>query len=200
MINFGVDSLRTVKELQQLDGLDIDFAVLDLNTTSFSEADAKQIADMDIDVRTIGKLSKPSLTEALNAVDDFKLDMLLLEESDPEFCSDMSEETEVIKLFTLSAAQYDTIDKLIAPFDEHCDYYMFTAGDASHDSLLAFTEALSKARIEKPFFVAAPDVQKLKTLSALHHPDFFSVILQQQGNMVMAKVLEGKLALNSIKS
>jgi phosphoribosylanthranilate isomerase len=72
------------------------------------------------------------------------------------------------------------IDKMVAPYDTVCDYYLFdTVGlkESFGGTGQQFDwNILSKAKIEKPFFISGginpDDAAKIK---AFTHPDFFGI-------------------------
>jgi phosphoribosylanthranilate isomerase len=84
-------------------------------------------------------------------------------------CEQLSDKTEVIKVFNISGLKIP-LEELIEDYDEVCDYYLFVAGKP------ADWKQLTKSRIEKPFFLSGnigPD--DIKKLKAFTHPDFFGV-------------------------
>ena len=98
----------------------------------------------------------------------------------PDLCSELAEEIEVIKVFRITSETSAEVDKMIQPFDDVCDYYLFDKG--GQRETLGGTgkqfdwNILTNARIEKPFFLSGgigpDDVSKIK---AFKHPDFFAI-------------------------
>jgi phosphoribosylanthranilate isomerase len=118
-------------------------------------------------------------------------------------CGDLSSEVEVIKVFHIKDNKED-IDALVKDYDAVCDYYLF---DKATDYSIGGTgqqfdwEILTKAKIEKPFFLSGgigpDDAAKIK---AFKHPDFFGVDINSQfekspGVKDMGKLLHFKQAL-----
>ena len=139
------------------------------------------------------------------AIDDYGLDVVQLHgDESPEMCEDLSSEVEVIKVFSIKDNKED-IDKLVADYDAVCDYYLFDTGGLKES--LGGTgkqfdwSVLSKARIEKPFFLSGgigpEDAAKVK---AFKHPDLFGVDINSRfetepGVKDMSRILQFKLGL-----
>jgi phosphoribosylanthranilate isomerase len=93
-------------------------------------------------------------------------------------CEDLSSEVEVIKVFSIKDGDTN-IDAMVADYDTVCDYYLF---DKATDYSIGGTgqqfdwSILTKAKIEKPFFlsggIGVEDAAKIKVFK---HPDFFGV-------------------------
>lgn len=184
-MNIKVCGITTFKQLQQLDGLEIDMAgmvfIPDSPWYAGNTLSAAEISKADFDVKKVGILRDPSLSDALDIIDAYKLDVVqLVGQESASLCDDLSTEVEVIKSFYL---QDDTssIDELVAPYDAVCDYYLFSgalgAGNGLYGTPLSVS-LLKKARIEKPFFIAGGiDATKASMIRGIDHPDFFGVDL-----------------------
>ncbi len=207
-MNIKVCGITEMKQLQQLDGLDIDFAGLIFYKESpryiGEKISKKDLKKADLDVKKVGVFVKPEMIEVLDAIDDYGLDAVQLHgDESPEMCDDLSSEVEVIKAFRVTDSV--DIDKLVAPFDAVCDYYLFDTGGLKESfggtgKQFDWT-ILTKAKIEKPFFlsggISVEDAAKIKTFK---HPDFFGVDLnsrfeKEPGVKDMAKVLQFKMAM-----
>ncbi|MBU6306947.1 MAG: phosphoribosylanthranilate isomerase [Bacteroidetes bacterium] len=187
-MNIKVCGITTFKQLQQLDGLEIDMAGLvfipDSPWYAGNTLSAAEISKADFDVKKVGILRDPSLSDALDIIDAYKLDVVqLVGQESASLCDDLSTEVEVIKSFYL---QDDTssIDELVAPYDAVCDYYLFSgalgAGNGLYGTPLSVS-LLKKARIEKPFFIAGGiDATKASMIRGIDHPDFFGVDLNTE--------------------
>lgn len=207
-MNIKVCGITEMKQLQQLDGLDIDFAGLIFYKDSprfiGDKLSKNEIKKADFDLKKTGVFVNPEMIEVLDAIDEYGLDVVQLHgDESPEMCNDLSEEVEVIKVFSIKDNDVD-IDELVADYDAVCDYYLF---DTATDYSIGGTgqkfdwSILKKAKIEKPFFlsggIAVEDAIKLK---AFEHPDFFGVDINscfetEPGVKDMAKLLQFKLAL-----
>ncbi|MBI1779791.1 MAG: phosphoribosylanthranilate isomerase, partial [Sphingobacteriales bacterium] len=123
----------------------------------------------------------------------------------PELCEEISENVEVIKAFRLSNDHKQEVDELINEYDEVCDYYLFDT--AAKSGLLGGSgekfdwKQLSKARIEKPFFLSGgigmDDTERVKKFK---HPDFYGVDInsrfeKEPGVKDLALVMQFKMAL-----
>jgi len=215
-MNIKVCGITQYKQLQQLDGLNIDFAGLIFHPGSPRNVDGKinptQLKDSDFDLKITGVFLDAEMIDILTAIDDYGLDVVQLHGNEtPEMCEDLSEEVEVIKVFSLGDDEAD-IDAMIAPYDAVCDYYLFDTG--GYISPLGRGEGafggtgqqfdwaiLSKAKIEKPFFlsggIGVEDAARVKTFK---HLDFFGVDVnsrfeKEPGVKDMSKVLQFKMAL-----
>jgi len=187
-MNIKVCGITTFKQLQQLDGLEIDMAgmvfIPDSPWYAGNTLSAAEISKADFDVKKVGILRDPSLSDALDIIDAYKLDVVqLVGQESASLCDDLSTEVEVIKSFYL---QDDTssIDELVAPYDAVCDYYLFSgalgAGNGLYGTPLSVS-LLKKARIEKPFFIAGGiDDTKASMIRGIDHPDFFGVDLNTE--------------------
>ncbi len=215
-MNIKVCGITQLKQLQQLDGLNIDFAGLIFYKGSprymADKISKEQLDTTDFDVKKTGVFVNAGYDEIMEAVEGYGLDVVQLHgEETPGLCEQLSDEVEVIKAFSIGGTT-GSIDKLVAPYDAVCDYYLFDtspAADGLGDKapLPGGTgkqfdwSVLKKAKIEKPFFlsggVSLDDVAKLK---AFKHPDFFGVDInskfeKEPGIKDMAAVLQFKQAL-----
>jgi phosphoribosylanthranilate isomerase len=182
-MNIKVCGITEMKQLHQLDGLDIDFAGLIFYKDSAryvgDKLNKKDVKNADFDLKKVGVFVNPELIDVLDAIDDYGLDVVQLHGDEaPQMCDDLGSEVEVIKAFRIGGKV--NIDKMIAPYDGVCDYYLFdTAGlkESFGGTGQQFEwDILHKAKIEKPFFLSGginlDDVSKIKTFS---HPDLFGV-------------------------
>ena len=208
-MNIKVCGITQVKQLQQLDGLGIDFAGLifvDGSPRNVKEKfDAEQLKDSDFDIQKVGVFKDAEMIDMLDAIDDYGLDVVQLHGNEnPEVCSDLSEEVEVIKVFSIGDDDVD-IDALVAPYDEVCDYYLFdakTAEGATGGTGKKFDwKKLLKAKIEKPFFLSGGiSLADVETIKKIKHPDFYGIDINSQfekepGVKDMALVLKLKQEL-----
>lgn len=207
-MNIKVCGITEMKQLQRLDGLDIDFAGLIFYKDSpryigdkISKAELKRA---DLDLKKVGVFVNPEMIDVLDAIDDYGLDAVQLHGTEsPEMCEDLSSEVEVIKVFSIKD-NTTNIDELVADYDAVCDYYLF---DKATDYSIGGTgqqfdwNILTKAKIEKPFFLSGgigpDDAAKVK---AFKHPDFFGIDLNSRfekspGVKDMAVLLAFKQAL-----
>ncbi len=207
-MNIKVCGITEMKQLQQLDGLDIDFAGLIFYKDSpryvGDKIARKELKAADFDLKKTGVFVNPELIEVLDAIDEYGLEVVQLHGNEsPELCDDLSSEVEVIKAFPVTGDS--DIDDLVASYDAVCDYYLFDTGGV-HESPGGTGkqfdwDILKKAKIEKPFFLSGGiSVDDAVRVKAFKHPDFFGVDLNSRfeaepGIKDMAKVLQFKLAL-----
>ena len=207
-MNIKVCGITEMKQLQQLDGLDIDFAGLIFYKESpryiGDKISKKELKSADFDLKKVGVFVNPEMIDVLDAIDDYGLDAVQLHgDESPEMCEDLSSEVEVIKAFRVTDGV--DIDKIVAPYDAVCDYYLFDTGGLKESfggtgKQFDWT-ILTKAKIEKPFFLSGgigpDDAPKVK---AFKHPDFFGVDINSQfekepGVKDMSKVLHFRQAM-----
>ncbi len=207
-MNIKVCGITQLKQLQQLDGMDIDFAGLIFYKNSpryvGDKLSAKEVKELDFDIRKVGVFVDASFDEVLKAIDDYALDVVQLHgDETPYQCEELSEQIEVIKVFSIGDEKKD-IDEMVADYDDVCDYYLF---DTSVNGAKGGTgkkfdwKKLSKAKIEKPFFLSGGiELEDAVKLKAFKHPDFYGVDInsrfeKEPGIKDMAKILQFKLAL-----
>lgn len=208
-MNIKVCGITTLKQLQQLDGLNVDFAGIIFYKGSPRYAgesiDPAAIKNADFDLKKVGVFVNPEMIDVLDAIDNFGLDVVQLHgEETPEMCEDLSAEVEVIKAFGLSETT-GNIDELVAPYDAVCDYYLFDTkaenGESGGTGKKFDWPKIASAKIEKPFFLSGgigPDDAKL--VKAFKHPDYFgadvnSLFEKEPGVKDMALVLKFMHAL-----
>lgn len=207
-MNIKVCGITDMKQLQQLDGLDIDFAGLIFYPESpryvGGKLSPKDVKNADFDIRKTGVFVNPELIDVLDAIDAYGLQVVQLHgDESPEICEDLSAEVEVIKAFRIRGDE--DIDALVAPYDAVCDYYLFdTAGlkESFGGTGQQFDwSVLAAARIEKPFFLSGGiGVEDVARIRAFKHPDFFGVDVNSKleispGVKDMSKVLQLKMGL-----
>ena len=207
-MNIKVCGITEMKQLQQLDGLDIDFAGLIFYKESpryiGEKISKKELKSADFDLKKVGVFVNPEMIDVLDAIDDYGLDAVQLHgDESPEMCEDLSSEVEVIKAFRVTEGV--DIDKMVAPYDAVCDYYLFDTGGLKESfggtGKQFDWSILTNAKIEKPFFLSGgigpDDAAKVKTFK---HPDFFGVDINSQfekepGMKDMGKVLHFRQAM-----
>jgi phosphoribosylanthranilate isomerase len=207
-MNIKVCGITEMKQLNQLEGLDIDFAGLIFYKDSpryiGEKISKKELKKADLDLKKVGVFVNPEMIEVLDAIDEYGLDAVQLHGNEsPQMCEDLSSEVEVIKAFRVTDGV--DIDKLVAQYDAVCDYYLFDTGGLKESfggtgKQFDWT-ILTKAKIEKPFFLSGgigpDDAPKVK---AFKHPDFFGVDInslfeKEPGVKDMSKVLHFRQAM-----
>lgn len=187
-MNIKICGITEMKQLQQLDGLDIDFAGLIFYPESpryvGDKLNKKEIKKADFDLKKVGVFVNPEMIDVLDAIDDYGLEVVQLHgDESPEMCEDLSSEVEVIKAFRITGNE--DIDKLVAPYDAVCDYYLFDTGGLKENfggtGQQFDWDILSKAKIEKPFFLSGGiGVEDAAKVKAFKHPDLFGVDINSQ--------------------
>lgn len=207
-MNIKVCGITSVKQLQQLEGLNIDFAgfIFDKNSPRYAgdKLESAELQNADFDIKKVGVFVNPSYSEVLDAIDNYGLDVIQLHGTEtPEFCRDINEDLEVIKVFHIDNS-VTSIDELIAPYDDACDYYLFDTKtvDAKGGTGKQFDwSVIAKSKIEKPFFLSGGiGVADLAKIKAFKHPDFYGVDINSKvekapGEKDMALVLQFKLGM-----
>jgi phosphoribosylanthranilate isomerase len=185
MMNIKVCGITQLKQLKQLEALNIDYAGLifykDSPRYMGDKISGKQIKDSDFDIKKVGVFVNPGYSELLDAIDEYGLDIVQLHGNEtPEMCEELSAEVEVVKAFRIAGDDSINIDEMVMPYDAVCDFYLFdTAGlkESFGGTGQQFNwDILKKAKIEKPFFLSGgigpDDVQKVRSFK---HPDFFAI-------------------------
>ncbi len=182
-MNIKVCGITDMKQLRQLDGLDIDFAGMIFYKESpryiGDKISKKELKSADFDLKKVGVFVNPDMIDVLDAIDDYGLDVVQLHgDESPEICEDLGSEVEVIKAFRVEDGS--DIDKLVAPYDAVCDYYLFDTGGLKESfggTGHSFDwDILKKARIEKPFFLSGGiRLEDAPRIRAFTHPDLFGV-------------------------
>lgn len=207
-MNTKVCGITQLKQLQQLDGLDIDFAGLIFYKDSPRYVGDKiskdELKNSDFDLKKVGVFVNADYDEIMDAVEEYGLDVVQLHgDESPELCEDLSDEVEVIKAFKIGESDR-SIDEMVADYDEVCDYYLFdtSSPEVEGGSGKQFDwNILTKAKIEKPFFlsggIGVDDISKLKSF---RHPDYYAVdinskVEKEPGVKDMALVLQFRQGL-----
>jgi len=183
-MNIKVCGITQLRQLQQLDALDIDFAGLNFYKESpryvVGKIVGEELKAADFDIKKVGVFVNETIDEIMKTVEEFDLDIVQLHgDETPAFCRRLSEGTEVIKTFRVNDGKRN-IEELITSFDDTCDYYLFDTGGQKErlggTGVQFDWNLLARSRIEKPFFLAGGigllDAAKVKTFD---HPDFFAV-------------------------
>lgn len=207
-MNIKVCGITEMKQLQQLDGLDIDFAGLIFYKESpryiGDKISKTELKKADLDIKKVGVFVNPEMIDVLDAIDDYGLEVVQLHgDESPEMCEDLSSEVEVIKAFRVTDGV--DIDELVAPYDAVCDYYLFDTGGLKESfggtgKQFDWT-ILTKAKIEKPFFLSGGiGVDDAIRIKAFKHPDYFGVDInsrfeKEPGVKDMGLVLQFKQGL-----
>ena len=206
-MNIKVCGITQLKQLQQLDGLNIEYAgmifVKDSPRYVGDSLDKDAVKNADFDLKKVGVFKNPEMIDVLDAIDEYGLDVVQLHgEESPEMCEDLSDEVEVIKVFNLTGDE--DVDALVADYDAVCDYYLFDTkadGETGGTGKKFDWKILTRAKIEKPFFlsggIGVDDVAKVK---AFKHPDYFAVdvnskLEKEPGVKDMALVLQFRQGL-----
>lgn len=182
-MNIKVCGITELKQLQQLDGLDIDFAGMIFYKESpryvGGKLNPKDVKKADFDLKKTGVFVNPEMIDVLDAIDEYGLEVVQLHgDETPEMCEDLSSEVEVIKAFRIKGDE--DIDKLVAPYDAVCDYYLFDTGGLKESfggtGQQFDWSILAKAKIEKPFFLSGGiGVEDAARVKGFKHPDLFGV-------------------------
>jgi phosphoribosylanthranilate isomerase len=196
-MNILVTGVTRLKELQQLDGIGIDFAGMELKSGAGMPEGAADWRDGDFELKKTGLFELADHAAVLEAIDELGLEVVVLyEDAEAGLCSDLSSEVEVVKAFQIDGLGEKEIAARIAPFDEVCDYYLFLSEQNNWS-------VLDRVKVEKPFFIGG-DIGpgEIGKLSGFRHPDAFGVLVSLEkmassSAPAMAGVLQFKKLLNS---
>lgn len=184
-MNIKVCGITSVKQLKQLDGLEVDFAGLNFYKQSSrfvgTKIDENDIRDADLDVKKVGVFVNAELGEIMETVERYGLDLVQLHgDESPYLCEEISSEIEVIKTFHIGKSD-KSIDYMLKDYDEACDYYLFdtaSKGQAGSPAEKFDWKKISESKIEKPFFLSGGiRPEDAAIIKKLKHPDFYGVNL-----------------------
>lgn len=177
-----INEIKSIKQLQQLDGLDVDFAGILFNADGnpVEALDGEELQSIDVDVKLVGIFTNADPDVIIDAVEQYHLSVVQLQGDESPFtCERISEEVEVIKTFRIDAEGNKTIDYMIQEYDEVCDYYLFEPVHPTCGNICL--EKIKNSRIEKPFFLSDAMLQDgLVALDTFQHPDFFCIDFSNQ--------------------
>ena len=183
-MNIKVCGLTQLKQLQQLDALNVAFAGLIFHKDSPRYVVGKiakdELKDADFDLKKVGVFVNADYDEIMQMIDDYGLDVVQLHgDETPELCEELSDEVEVIKAFSISD-KITSIDDMIVDYDDVCDYYLFDT--ASKNGKVGGTgekfdwKLVKKSKIEKPFFLSGGiSLDDLELIKSFKHPDYFGI-------------------------
>ncbi len=208
MVNIKVCGITTLKQLQQLEGLNIEFAGLIFAKESpryvGNKLKAEEIVGLDLDIKKVGVFVNAEYHEIAETAEKYELDLVQLHgDEDPELCADLSEDLEVVKTFKIGE-NTGSIDAKIKAYDDVCDYYLFdtvSAEVAGGTGKKFDWKKITESKIEKPFFLSGgigPEDAAL--IKKFKHPDFYGVDInslfeKEPGVKDMALVLKFMRAL-----
>ncbi|MEO7446617.1 MAG: phosphoribosylanthranilate isomerase [Ferruginibacter sp.] len=188
-MNIKVCGITTMKQLNQLEGLGVDFAGLIFHKKSPRYAGhtlaASEVKNADLDLKTVGVFVNETYEEIMKVVEEYKLDAVQLHgDESPYLCGKLADQVEVIKAFGIGAGQEGKIDYMVAEYDEACDYYLFDTKNngASGGTGEKFDWKLLKdAQVEKPFFLSGGiGPNDIPLLREFKHPDFYGIDINSQ--------------------
>jgi len=183
-MNIKVCGLTQLKQLQQLDALNVAFAGLIFHKNSPRYVVGKiakdELKDADFDLKKVGVFVNADYDEIMQMIDDYGLDVVQLHgDETPELCEELSDEVEVIKAFSISD-KITSIDDMIVDYDDVCDYYLFDT--ASKNGKVGGTgekfdwKLVKKSKIEKPFFLSGGiSLDDLELIKSFKHPDYYGI-------------------------
>lgn len=183
-MNIKVCGITSMKQLQQLDGLEVDFAGLNFYKHSVRFAGGKilpeELIGADLDIKKVGVFVNAEFDHIMATVEDYGLDVVQLHgDESPHLCEQVSNEVETIKTFRIDDKSETLIDYILKEYDEVCDYYLFDTAvqNSFGGSGKKFDwKQISESKIEKPFFLSGgigPEDAIL--VKKFMHPDFYGV-------------------------
>src|SRR5678815_964195 len=115
-MNIKVCGITQLKQLQQVDGLNIDFAGLIFHKESpryvVGKISKQELQETDLDVKKVGVFVNAEYEEIKQIIDDYDLDAVQLHGNEsPELCELLSADVEVIKAFSIGD-DVDSVDEL----------------------------------------------------------------------------------------
>ena len=203
-MNIKVSGITTMKQLQQLDGLEIAFAGMIFYKKSLRYVGDKilkeELSDADLDIKKVGIFVNAEFDEIMETVEDYGLDVVQLHgDETPHLCELISNEIETIKTFRVDDKSDTLIDYMLKDYDEVCDYYLFDTAqkNGSNGNGKKFNwKEIAESKIEKPFFLSGgigPEDALL--VKKFRHPDYYGVDInhlfeKEPGIIDMAMLLQ----------
>lgn len=210
-MNIKVGGITQLKQLKQLDALDIEYAGLNFSKDSKhymgDSISPAEMQDADFDIKKTGVFVNQDYEEIMALADSYELDVIQLHgEESVQLCKKLSKEYELIKTFHIEEKLAKNLDEMLKPYDEACDYYLFDCKDSDNlngGSGKKFDwSILLKNKIEKPFFIAGGiSLEDAPLVKKFDHPDFFgaeinSAFEKSPGVKDLVKVLMFKKMLH----
>ena len=203
-MNIKVCGITTMKQLQQLDGLEVAFAGLVFYKKSLryvgDKISPEELAGSDLDIKKVGVFVNAEFDEIMETVEDYGLDVVQLHgDETPYLCKQISNEVETIKAFRIDDKTDARVDFILKDYDDVCDYYLFdtAAKNGFGGTGKKFDwKQIAESKIEKPFFLSGgigPDDGML--VKEFKHPDYYGVDInsrfeKEPGIKDMAMVLQ----------
>ena len=183
-MNIKVCGITTMKQLQQLDGLEVAFAGLVFYKKSLryvgDKISPEELAGSDLDIKKVGVFVNAEFDEIMETVEDYALDVVQLHgDETPYLCKQISNEVETIKAFRIDDKTDARVDFILKDYDDVCDYYLFdtAAKNGFGGTGKKFDwKQIAESKIEKPFFlsggIGSDDAMLVKKFK---HPDYYGV-------------------------
>ncbi len=183
-MNIKVCGITTMKQLQQLDGLEVAFAGLIFFRRSPRYVEGKiskdELSEADLDIKKVGVFVNAAFDEIMETVEDYSLDVVQLHgDESPHLCEQVSNEIETIKAFRIDDQADRPIDYMLKEYDDVCDYYLFDTASkngAGGTGKKFDWKKIADSKIEKPFFLSggiSPEDAML--VKKFKHPDYYGV-------------------------
>ena len=203
-MSIKVCGITTMKQLQQLDGLEVAFAGLVFYKKSLryvgDKISSEELSDADLDIKKVGVFVNAEFDEIMETVEEYGLDVVQLHgDETPYLCKQISNEVETIKVFRIDDKSDTLMDFILKDYDDVCDYYLFdtAAKNGFGGTGKKFDwKQIAESKIEKPFFLSGgigPDDAML--VKKFKHPDYYGVDInsrfeKEPGIKDMAMVLQ----------
>lgn len=218
-MNIKVCGITQMKQLNQLERLDIDFAGLNFYKGSprfvGNKITGQELKDADLDIKVVAVFVNQEYDEIMNVIDNYGLEVIQLHgDETPYQCEQLSKHVEVIKTFRIANDESLSMDEIIMDYDDVCDYYLFdtaSKGNAEGNGHLSNGfggtglkfdwSKFKESKIEKPFFLAGGiGPEDVSVIKAIKHMDFYGVDINSKfetepGVKDLARVMKFKLDL-----
>ena len=209
MVNIKVCGITTAKQLQQLEGMNIEFAGFIFAKESprymGDKLNAKEITGLDLDIKKVGVFVNAEYEEIAETVEKYELDMVQLHGDEAaDLCADLTDDgIEVIKSFRIGE-NTGSVDAKIKDYDEVCDYYLFDTVSTEKNGGTGKKfdwKKITDSKIEKPFFLSGGiGPENAALIKKFKHPDFFAIDInslfeKEPGVKDMAAILKFRHSL-----
>ncbi len=198
-----VCGITLLEQLKQLDELAVSYAGLIFYQQSarciINKLKAEDVKPLHLSLQKTGVFVNAEENFIMKNVEEFGLDMVQLHgDETPGFCKLIGNQVSVTKAFRITQSNEQSIDWMIRPFEEHCDYYLFDTnrkGAYGGTGEMFDWNLLHENKINKPFFLSGGiGVKDIEKLATFNHPFFYCVDVNSR-----VEVSEGVKNMRAVK-
>jgi phosphoribosylanthranilate isomerase len=211
-MNIKICGITAIDQLRQLDELGVNYAGLIFYPGSkryvLDKLTAKLVKQTSTHLKKTGVFVNPVAEDVLVQIEEYGLDAIQLHgEETPAFCQHFRKHVEVIKAFRLNSSNEASVDWIIQPYQESCDYFLFDTLDRGNYGGTGSQfnwKVLQRAEVKKYFFLSGGiGMEDLEKIKVMQHPFLYGVDINSrieisQGIKDLQKVAEIKQQLSKV--